>query len=95
MRNLVLFLDSSLFGGIESHIVELVKLMKSQNVPVSVLFYQDHHNQQLYDLLTENQCAYQCLSGRAQDLFHYLKKKRRLCSTYSWLQSGHYWQTDL
>lgn len=74
MRNLVLFLDSSLFGGIESHIVELVKLMKSQNVPVSVLFYQDHRNQQLYDLLTENQCAFQCLSGRAQDLFHYLKK---------------------
>ncbi|WP_372765783.1 glycosyltransferase family 4 protein [Pseudoalteromonas sp.] len=73
MRNLVLFLDSSLFGGIESHIIELVKLMQSKHVPTSVLFYQDHLNHQLYDLLTELNCPYQCLGGSALDLFHFLK----------------------
>lgn len=74
MRNLVLFLDSSLFGGIESHIVELVKLMQSQKVPVSVLFYQDHKNRQLYDLLKALNCPFQSLNGKTLDLFHYLKQ---------------------
>ena len=74
MRNLVLFLDSSLFGGIESHIVELVKLMQSNNVPVSVLFYQDHHNVQLYTLLDALNCTYQCLDGKPFSLHQYLKQ---------------------
>lgn len=76
MQNLVLFLDSSLFGGIESHIVELVKLMQSEKVPVSVLFFQDHQNQQLYHLLESLDCHYQCLNGKASDLFHFLKKHK-------------------
>ena len=73
MRNLVIFLDSSLFGGIEAHIVELTKLLLSKKVALSVLFYQDHDNHQLYQALDELDCNYQFLNGKPTSLLAYLK----------------------
>ena len=75
MRNLVLFLDSSLFGGIEAHIVELTNLLLSKKVALSVLFYQDHNNQQLYQALDGLGCKYQFLDGKPTSLFYYLKNQ--------------------
>lgn len=71
----ILFLDSSLYGGIETHIVQLVRLLKNNNLQVEVLFYQDHGNKQLYRNLDEAQCAYTFLEGKVTSLFKFLKNQ--------------------
>lgn len=70
--SITLFVDSSLFGGIESHILELAKLLLNQRVPVTVLFCKDRDNQQFYQALDSLNCPYQCLNGKLTDLHKYL-----------------------
>ncbi|TLX48534.1 glycosyl transferase family 1 [Pseudoalteromonas phenolica] len=72
----ILFLDSSLYGGIETHIVQLVRLLKSHNLVVEVLFYQDHGNTQLYRNLDDAQCTYTFLEGKVSSLYTLLKNKK-------------------
>jgi hypothetical protein len=76
MRDVILFVDSSQYGGIEAHIIELVKLLKSDQFNVSVLFYQQHHNQQLYHALNMINCSYYLLDGKPLSLYFFLKTKR-------------------
>lgn len=71
----ILFLDSSLYGGIETHIVQLVKLLKSRNLLVEVLLYQDHRNTQLYRNLDDAHCTFTFLEGKVSSLYKYLKKQ--------------------
>jgi hypothetical protein len=73
----ILFLDSSLYGGIETHIVQLVRLLKSHNLLVEVLFYQDHDNKQLYCALDNAQCTYTFLDGKVSSLFKHLKPQKK------------------
>ena len=76
----ILFLDSSLYGGIETHIVELVHLLKSNNINVEVLFFKKYNNIQLYRRLDDEDCPYSFLSGSLFDLFRYLKwNKNTVC----------------
>ena len=72
----ILFLDSSLYGGIETHIVQLVRLLRSRNLVVEVLFYQDHGNTQLYRNLDDAQCTYSFLDGKVASLYKFLKKQK-------------------
>ncbi|GMM84674.1 glycosyltransferase family 4 protein [Pseudoalteromonas sp. MTN2-4] len=69
----ILFLDSSLYGGIETHIVQLVRLLKNHNLLVEVLFYQDHGNLQLYRNLDDARCNYTFLDGKVASLYKLLK----------------------
>lgn len=74
-KKIFIFLDSSLFGGIEAHIIELAKLLMSQKLSVTVLFYQDHQNQQVYQALTQLQCPYHCLNGTFTDLYRFFNNQ--------------------
>lgn len=59
----IIFVDSAGFGGIESHIIELAKLLRLNHVQCSVLFYKDHNNHYFYEKLDCHQIKYQHLSG--------------------------------
>lgn len=72
----ILFLDSSLYGGIETHIVQLVRLLKNHNLLVEVLFYKDHGNTQLYRNLDDAQCTYTFLEGKVTSLYKFLKNQK-------------------
>ena len=72
----ILFLDSSLYGGIETHIVELVQLLDSNNINVEVLFYQNHGNKQLYENLDSVNCKYGFLDGSVSSLYNFIKNQR-------------------
>jgi glycosyltransferase involved in cell wall biosynthesis len=74
MKKIVLFLDSKLFGGIESHIIELSKLFKKNNVEFEILFYKKYQNYQLYNSLNENFCKYTFLNGDFYSLLSFLNK---------------------
>lgn len=74
MRQIVIFVDSSQFGGIETHIIELATLLKANKLDAYVLFYQHHDNQQLFDALDGVGCAYHFLDAKPWSLYHCLRK---------------------
>ena len=51
--NVVLFVDSSMLGGIETHLVELSKLLTQNRISNYIMFYEDHKNQAFYVLLNK------------------------------------------
>ncbi|MBD1582158.1 glycosyltransferase family 4 protein [Pseudoalteromonas sp. S16_S37] len=59
----IFFVDSANFGGIESHIIELAKLLTSHQIECSVLFYKDHNNQHFYKKLAANNIEFSFLTG--------------------------------
>ncbi|BBN81653.1 glycosyl transferase [Pseudoalteromonas sp. A25] len=61
--HVILFVDSAGFGGIESHIIELAKLLTRHHVQCSVLFYKDHNNQPYYKRLQSENIKFSFLSG--------------------------------
>ncbi|RJE77469.1 hypothetical protein BGP78_00240 [Pseudoalteromonas sp. MSK9-3] len=63
--DVVLFVDSSIYGGIESHLVELAKLLQRKSVTCKVLFYQDHGNQLFYNKLESSNIQFEFLEGTA------------------------------
>jgi glycosyltransferase involved in cell wall biosynthesis len=71
--NVVLFVDSSIYGGIESHIVELAKLLKRKNVKCKVLFYKNHKNQLLYNKLESSNIQFEFLNGTISNLLSSFK----------------------
>ncbi|MBQ4863529.1 glycosyltransferase family 4 protein [Pseudoalteromonas sp. MMG013] len=66
--DVVLFVDSSIFGGIESHLVELAKLLQRKGVICKVLFYQNHDNQLFYNKLESNNIQFEFLNGSISSL---------------------------
>lgn len=66
--DVVLFVDSSLYGGIESHLVELAKLLHRKGVTCKVLFYQDHNNQLFYNKLESANIQFEFLQGSFSSL---------------------------
>lgn len=70
---IVLYVDSSLYGGIESHILELSKLLKANGLTVTVLFCMDRNNQQFYKALDEINCSVEFINGTLRGLHHFLK----------------------
>lgn len=66
---LYLMLDSSGFGGIESHVLQLSLLIREKKVPFKVIFlsHVDHHP--LYRLLDNNQVDYIVAPGFFSLLF--------------------------
>ena len=66
--HVILFVDSSMLGGIETHIVELSKLLSKNNVRSSILFYKNHGNQKFYDLLIKENIRYDFLQGKIKNL---------------------------
>ncbi|WP_318476134.1 glycosyltransferase family 4 protein [Photobacterium leiognathi] len=55
---LYLMLDSSGFGGIESHVLQLSLLIRDQKIPFKVVFLSNANNHPLYRLLDNNQIDY-------------------------------------
>ena len=68
INDVVLFVDSSLYGGIESHLVELAKLLHRKGVTCKVLFYQDHNNQLFYNKLESANIQFEFLQGSFSSL---------------------------
>jgi len=64
-----LFIDSSGFGGIESHILQFALLVKQQNKDVEVLFVDNYPGHPLYQLLCTNKIKYRFLSDVAPSSF--------------------------
>lgn len=77
-NKVLLFLDSSSFGGIEAHLVELVKLLQNNNIQHTVIFYQQHGNWQLCGALKSLSCQYQFLNGNLWSFFQFLRKQHRV-----------------
>jgi hypothetical protein len=71
--NVVLFVDSSMLGGIETHLVELSKLLTNNHISSYIMFYQDHKNQAFYDLLNQENIRYEFLKGNLSSLLKQLK----------------------
>ncbi len=76
-KKIVLLVDSSLFGGIESHLLQLARLLKQNDVTVQLLFYQDHRNAAFYQALKRYNCPYTCLTGNPLELYKYLQSHDR------------------
>jgi len=74
-KRIILFVDSGLYGGIESHIVQLSKLLLDHQFDLKVLFYQEHNNVFLYNQLKRHNISYHVLSGKFLSLFSYLKSQ--------------------
>ena len=72
---IILLVDSSLFGGIESHLVQLSQLLVHHDVAFEVLFYQQHNNQQFYQQLEQHHINFTVLAGTFSALYQYLKQK--------------------
>ena len=71
---IILFVDSSMIGGIETHIVELHKLLSKNNVSCSVLFYKNHGNNDFYTLLDKQSIRYDFLQGTPSSLIKQLRR---------------------
>ena len=71
--NVVLFVDSSMLGGMETHLVELSKLLTNNHICSYIMFYQDHKNQAFYDLLNQENIRYEFLKGNLSNLLKQLK----------------------
>lgn len=74
-KHIILFVDSGLYGGIESHIVQLSKLLQDHQFDLKVLFYQEHSNVFLYNQLKRHHVKYHVLNGKLLTLFSYLKNQ--------------------
>jgi len=74
-KRIILFVDSGLYGGIESHIVQLSKLLQDHRFDLKVLFYQEHNNVFLYNQLKRHHINYHVLNGKFSSLFCYLKNQ--------------------
>jgi len=59
----ILFVDSSMIGGIETHLIEISKLLTKNNVPSTILFYKDHDNKEFYTLLDNESIKYDFAQG--------------------------------
>lgn len=66
--NVILFVDSSMMGGIETHLIELSKLLTKNHISSSILFYKNHYNQHFYDLLNKENIRYDFLQGNILSL---------------------------
>lgn len=73
MNTVIILVDSSAFGGIEAHIIELTKLLTSNNIKVKVTLLCDYQNHQLYTALDAMHCEYDALDGKLSSLYTYLK----------------------
>ena len=62
-NQIILFVDSSMIGGIETHIIELYKLLHKNQVSCSILFYKNHGNNEFYELLDKQSIPYNFLQG--------------------------------
>ena len=71
--NVVLFVDSSMLGGIETHLVELSKLLTQNRISNNIMFYEDHKNQAFYALLNKENIRYEFLKGNLSSLLKKLK----------------------
>ncbi|PLT24031.1 MULTISPECIES: glycosyltransferase family 4 protein [unclassified Pseudoalteromonas] len=70
----ILFVDSSMIGGIETHLIEISKLLAKNNVPSIILFYKDHGNKAFYTLLDNESIKYDFAQG---NVGNFLKKLRQ------------------
>ncbi|MCF2914832.1 glycosyltransferase family 4 protein [Pseudoalteromonas sp. Cn5-37] len=71
--SVILFVDSSIIGGIESHIIALCNLLEQYNIKSSVLFYQDHNNIAFYNRLDNANIDYQFAGGSFFDFYRIIK----------------------
>jgi len=71
--SVILFVDSSLIGGIESHLIAMSKLLERYNIMSSVLFYQDHNNREFYHRLDKANITYGFAGGNLKSLNEILK----------------------
>ncbi len=73
----ILFLDSSGFGGIESHVLQLSTMLVHKNISVEVLFYREYPDHPLYLQLQRIGIQYRFCNGSLLNtikLFSSLKK---------------------
>ncbi|GAA59841.1 hypothetical protein P20652_1705 [Pseudoalteromonas sp. BSi20652] len=64
----ILFVDSSMMGGIETHLIELSKLLSKNHISSSILFYKNHSNQRFYNMLEKESIQYDFLQGNIKSL---------------------------
>lgn len=64
-----LFVDSSMMGGIETHIIVLATALKQKGINVQVLFYAYHNDHPMFKALDANDIPYTVLGGSLFSLF--------------------------
>ncbi|CCQ12012.1 Glycosyltransferase [Pseudoalteromonas luteoviolacea B = ATCC 29581] len=70
----LMIVDSSQIGGIETHILNVSLLLKSKGVTCTVLFLKDHNNAVLYERLNSSGIDYQFANGSIKTLVSILSK---------------------
>ena len=76
---IVILLDSSQLGGIESHVYHLARALKKQGWSSEIWFYKKHSEQHpLTPRLEHENIKYRYLSGSFQDIYSQIKKTRPL-----------------
>jgi glycosyltransferase involved in cell wall biosynthesis len=64
-----------MIGGIETHLIELSKLLRKNRIQCSVLFYKNHQNLEFYKLLDAEGIKYEFCTG---NLYYLLKRFQQL-----------------
>lgn len=76
VKQIILLVDSSQYGGIEAHILNLSLLMHKRKVPHIVVFIQQHQTNPLLIKLQSANVATKVLGGTAASLWHFLSHRR-------------------
>lgn len=79
-----LLLDSSGFGGIESHVSQLAPALKRRGLMVRVVFLTDHGSHPLKDKFAETGIAFECLNGGWRSLSETFRRRPRLVHTHGY-----------
>ena len=75
-RKIYLLLDSSKMGGIESHVVQLAKGLKNNNLRVEVILFHDHGPHPLHAILAAANIGYSINRGGWRSLYRKFKNNQ-------------------
>lgn len=76
VKQIILLVDSSQYGGIEAHILNLSLLMLERKVPHKVVFVQNHKTNPLLTKLQSVNVKTLVLSGTIASIWYFLKQNR-------------------
>lgn len=79
-----LLLDSSGFGGIESHVLQLARALLGTGRPVRVVLLADHGPHPLHDQLALDDIPCEVLGGGLNNLLHALGSRPKLVHTHGY-----------
>jgi glycosyltransferase involved in cell wall biosynthesis len=76
VKQIILLVDSSQYGGIEAHILNLCILMQQRRIPHKVVFIRQHQTNPLLPKLQSESVVTEILSGTTASLWQFLKLNR-------------------